>query len=93
LPLFAPCIFKFVCRNCIPPEAFIYSPILFILKRISLCPKDIQIVTGRSERYARYLAQKMRIHFKKEKHQLLTIQEMCVFFGLDYGEVSRILKL
>lgn len=51
--------------------------------RIVIYPKDIQLLTGKSYRYALYLNKEIREYFQKKKHQLLTIYE----FG-DYTGIS-----
>ena len=59
------------------------------MKRIVLHTKDIVIVTGKSERYARYLIKKMKEHYLKESHQYITIKEFCDYLGLDVDEVEE----
>ncbi|KPM46561.1 hypothetical protein AFM12_19250 [Jiulongibacter sediminis] len=58
------------------------------MKRLCIYPKDIQIITGRSERYGRSLIQKMKEHFQKEAHQMITIQEFCQYLGLQEEAVT-----
>ena len=60
--------------------------------RLCIYPKDVQIVTGKSERYGRRLLQKIKISFSKESHQYITVEEFCTFTGLKTEEVNRILK-
>ena len=64
--------------------------VLFVLKKKRLCiyPKDIQIITGRSERYGRGLIRKIKDHFDKEKHQLVTVEEFCQYMGMNQETVS-----
>jgi len=57
-------------------------------KRICIYPKDIQILTGKSERYARKVVAKIRQHYDKNKYQLLTIKEFCDYMGLEEEEVK-----
>ncbi len=57
------------------------------MERICLYPKDIQVLTGKSERYARKLFSNIKVSLKKEKHQLLTIEEFCTYMGLPRQEV------
>jgi len=61
------------------------------MKRICIYPKDIQIVTGKSERYGRYLIKKIKDHLSKEPHQVVTIEEFCDFMGLEISKVQGIL--
>lgn len=61
-------------------------------KRLVIYPKDIMLITGKSERYSRYLLKRMKAHFNKLDHQYITITEMCSYLGLDPDEVSRRIK-
>ena len=45
-------------------------------------PKDIMKLTGKGERYARTTHKKIREHYGKEPHQLLTATEVCEYFGI-----------
>lgn len=56
------------------------------MKRVVIYPKDIMIITGKSERYSRYLIQRIKKHYNKEQHQVVSISEFCSYMGLD--EVS-----
>jgi hypothetical protein len=46
------------------------------------------IITGKSERYSRYLIQRIKKHLNKEDHQLVSITEFCSYMGLDRDEVE-----
>jgi len=61
------------------------------MKRIVLHTKDVMIVTGKSERYARYLIKKMKEHYLKESHHYITIKEFSDYLGLDVDEVEKVL--
>lgn len=61
------------------------------MKRIIIYPKDIQIITGRSERYGRGIIQKIKKHLNKEKHQLVTIDEFCDFMGIENETVKELI--
>ncbi len=52
------------------------------MKRVVIYPKDIMIITGKSERYSRYLIQRIKKHLGKEEHQVISIQEFCEYMGL-----------
>jgi hypothetical protein len=52
------------------------------MERLCIYPKDIQIVTGKSERYGRNLIRKMKEAFSKQDHQFVTIEEFCNYTGL-----------
>lgn len=58
------------------------------LKRIIIYPKDIQRITGKSERHGRLMIQKIREHFNKEEHQLVTIKEFSQYAGIGEEEVK-----
>jgi len=60
--------------------------------RLCIYPKDIQIVTGKSERYGRRLLKKIKDDIAKENHQYITVEEFCTFTGLKLEEVNRVLK-
>jgi len=59
------------------------------MTRLCIYPKDIMIVTGKSERYGRYLIQRIKDHFNKEDHQVVTIDEFCEYMGLQSQEVKN----
>jgi hypothetical protein len=59
------------------------------MKRLCIYPKDIQIITGRSERYGRGIIRKIKDHFEKEPHQLVTIEEFCQYMGLQEESVAK----
>jgi len=58
------------------------------LKRLIIYPKDIMLITGKSERYARYLHKRIKKHFGKEDHQVLSVAEFSQYMGLNADEVS-----
>lgn len=49
------------------------------------------VITGKSERYSRYLIQRIKKHLNKEDHQVVSISEFCVFMGLEMDEVHSLL--
>ena len=57
--------------------------------RIAIYPKDVQRITGRGERYARLLLRKIRGHFNKDVHQLVSVRDFCAYTGLEYEEVTK----
>ena len=61
------------------------------LERITIYPKDIQQITGRSERYGRLLIRKIKTHLNKKSHQFVTIAEFCNYTGLSPEEVKKYL--
>ncbi|MAZ29290.1 MAG: hypothetical protein CL868_19740 [Cytophagaceae bacterium] len=58
------------------------------LSRLCIYPKDIQRITGRSERYGRQLLMDIKLYLGKEKHQFVTIYEFAMYCGLEVEEVA-----
>lgn len=52
-------------------------------KRIFITVKDVQILTGKKQKACYAILQKIRVHFKKEKHHAITFQEFYQYFGID----------
>lgn len=63
-----------------------------LMNRLCIYPKDIQLLTGKSERYGRDVIAKIKAQLNKQKHQSVSIQEFCQYQGLDYEQVIKILK-
>jgi hypothetical protein len=55
--------------------------------RIIIYPKDVQRITGKSDRYGRQLLNKIRQQFSKEPHQFVSVEEFCQFTGLSSEQV------
>lgn len=62
-----------------------------IPNRIVIYARDIENITGRKERTARQLLQRIRKANGKVPGQFVTIAEFCRFTGLKEEEVSRFL--
>ncbi|WP_043024040.1 hypothetical protein [Fluviicola taffensis] len=60
-------------------------------KRLVIYPKDIMLITGRSERYSRYLIQRIKKHLGKAEHQVVSISEFCTYMGLSLDEILLII--
>ena len=60
-----------------------------IEKRVCIYPKDIQRITGRSERYGRKILQDIRKYLGKESHQFITINEFSEYSGIELEIVSQ----
>ncbi|KAF9658512.1 hypothetical protein ABHQ57_11000 [Tenacibaculum sp. ZH5_bin.1] len=60
-------------------------------KRACIYPKDIQRITGRSERYGRKLMQDIRTFLDKEPHQFITVQEFAEYSGIEEEIVNKYL--
>ncbi|WP_281980330.1 hypothetical protein [Tenacibaculum mesophilum] len=52
-------------------------------KRACIYPKDIQRITGRSERYGRKLLQDIKNFLGKESYQFITIKEFAEYSGIE----------
>ncbi len=63
-----------------------------IEKRVCIYPKDIQRITGRSERYGRKVLQNIRKYLGKESHQFITINEFSEYSGIELEIVSQYIK-
>lgn len=61
------------------------------MERICIYPKDIQRVTGKSERYGRKVIQDIKKKYSKEAHQLVTVEEVCEHLGLQLEKVVKML--
>ena len=61
-------------------------------KRICIYPKDIQIITGKSERYGRGIIKNIKERLEKESHQLVTIEEFCNYMGLNISRVEELIN-
>ncbi|WP_223034101.1 hypothetical protein [Hanstruepera marina] len=61
-------------------------------RRLCIYPKDVQLITGRSERYGRKLLQDIRNYFDKEPHQFVTIKEFSEYSGIEIEEFIQYIK-
>ena len=62
------------------------------MQRLCIYPKDVQRITGRSERYSRNLIRKIMQELNKKEHQFLTVSEFCIYTGIDEKKVKEIIK-
>lgn len=74
---------KFVRRNCKNMKARI--------PRICIYTKDVQCITGKSERYSRDLIHKIKKSLHKEAHQALTVAEFCAYMGIPYDSIQDLI--
>lgn len=61
-------------------------------KRICIYPKDIQRITGRSERYGRNILNEIRMKLNKAPHQFVTVEEFAQHVGLEISHVNRFIQ-
>ncbi len=59
--------------------------------RVCVYPKDVQRITGKSERYGRMLLLKIKEKYTKEDHQFVSIEEFCKYTGLTKEQVLPLL--
>jgi len=60
--------------------------------RIFLYPKDVENITGLSDRTARSIVQRIKQTFGKSSHQFVTVKEFCLFYGIDEELIRDFLK-
>lgn len=60
--------------------------------RVCIYPKDIQRITGRSERYGRKLLKEIKAYFGKEHHQFVTADEFAEYSGIKEEIINRYIK-
>jgi hypothetical protein len=58
-------------------------------KRTCIYPKDIQIITGRSERYGRKLLREIRLVLDKKPRQFVTIHEFSEYTGIELKIINE----
>ena len=65
---------------------------MIVKKRVCIYPKDIQLLTGRSERFGRKLLQTIRESLQKESHQFITIGEFSKYTGIEEDIINEYIK-
>ena len=63
-----------------------------IPNRVVIYSKDIQNITGRSQRTARKMMNVLRKKYKKNKGAFITIDEFCQHTGIKIEQVNIFLK-
>ncbi|HNS29674.1 MAG TPA: hypothetical protein PKL52_03990 [Tenuifilaceae bacterium] len=58
------------------------------INRIIIYPKDVQLITGKSERYGRLLLKRIKDKLGKEDHQFITIEEFSRYTGIKIEQVT-----
>jgi len=53
------------------------------LKRLCIYPKDVQRITGKSEKASRRLLQAIKERLGKEGHQFITTKEFANYTGIE----------
>ena len=62
------------------------------MKRLYICPKDVELLMGKSDRQSRRLVQQIKQYFGKERHQFLTLEEFCQYTGLRVERVREVIR-
>jgi len=62
------------------------------MKRLCIYPKDIMIITGKSERYSRMLLNQIKQELGKSQEQFLSVKEFSEYSGLDEEDVNSIIQ-
>jgi hypothetical protein len=57
--------------------------------RACIYPKDIQCLTGRTERYGRKLLKEIKLYLGKEPHQFVTINEFSEYSGIEVDIINQ----
>lgn len=60
-------------------------------KRICIYPKDVMLITGKTERHGRMLLERIKFSLNKQQHQFITVKEFCAYTGLEESDVSALL--
>jgi hypothetical protein len=60
--------------------------------RIVLYPKDIIIITGKSERTVRRMIAAIRKKYHKDKSKLVSVEDFCRYTGLKEEKVMTFLE-
>lgn len=57
--------------------------------RACIYQKDIQCITGRTERYGRKLLKEIKLYLGKEPHQFITINEFSEYTGIEVDIINE----
>lgn len=58
-------------------------------QRLCIYPKDVQRITGKSERWSRNLIRTIMLKLKKEHHQFITLEEFSTYTGIDLEKIRE----
>ncbi|WP_282037728.1 hypothetical protein [Saccharicrinis aurantiacus] len=61
------------------------------LTRVCIYPKDVQRITGKSEKASRRLLQKIKDNMGKEQHQFITTDDFANYTGIQNSLVQEYL--
>jgi hypothetical protein len=60
--------------------------------RLVVYVKDVQNITGRSESYARKTLNAIRKKLNKQKHELVSVEQLCQYLGVEERVVLEHLR-
>lgn len=60
-------------------------------KRVCIYPKDVQRITGKSYKYSRLLLIEIRKKLNKNEHQFISVEEFCLYTGLQLEQVQPLI--
>ncbi|MCZ2084657.1 hypothetical protein QGN23_13680 [Chryseobacterium gotjawalense] len=61
------------------------------IPRLCIYTKDVQCITGKSERYSRDLIHTIKKSLNKEPHQVLTVAEFCTYMGIPHESIQHLI--
>ncbi len=61
------------------------------IARVCIYPKDIQRITGKSEKSGQRLLKKIRVQLGKEDHQFVTADEFASYSGISLEIIQEYL--
>ena len=62
------------------------------VKRVVIYTSDIQIITGKSYKPAYALLNKIKKSFNKSAESLVTIDEFCIYTGIEKEDILHLIK-
>jgi len=62
------------------------------MHRICMYGKDVAALTGKTVKTGNNILNRIRELKGKEKHQVITIDEVCEYLGIDVEKVSPLIK-
>lgn len=60
--------------------------------RLIICIKDIQLVTGKSERTAKRIMKAIKAKHRRKRGEYVTSADLCEYLHLEKEDVSELLK-
>jgi len=59
--------------------------------RTIIYAKDIQLITGKCARSARYTLKKIKVALNKSPESMVTIDEFCVYAGIEKEDIIHLI--